>query len=85
MSAPPADPAAVPLSGEAFTVIAVLFVAGMLLIVFLRARSKARAGRRASRMDRSGESSGYGAWGAGERRSDPDNSGADAGDGGDGD
>ena len=52
---------AIPLGGEAFTLLAVLFVAGMLLIVLLRARSKARAARRTSRMDKSGQDSGYGA------------------------
>jgi hypothetical protein len=85
VTAQPADSAAVALSGEAFTVVAVLFVAAMLFVVFLRARAKSRAARTSSRLDRNGGDGGYGAEGSDSRRSEeagPDTDGG--GDGGSG-
>ena len=85
MSAQAAPEAAVALSGEAFTLLVVLFVLGMLLVVLLRARAKVKAGRRPQvRRDDDGDG-GYplGADG-GASRKDADNSDGGSDGGGDG-
>ena len=88
MTAAPAPDSAVALSGEAFTVLAVMFVAGMLLVALLRARAKSRSARRLS--PRSGRDDGHGGY-AGDSgpldrtaRDDHDGGAGDGGDGGGG-
>ena len=77
------DSTAVPISGEAFTVLTVVFVGGMLLIALSRLFAKRRSIRRA-RANGDGDSGYVGDGDSSDRSSDHGGGSSDGGDGGGG-